>query len=318
MVNILNLLEKAFSYGEGRVKTAHWPSEATACPRQIVYSWMETPKSNPIDGSGWWSIKLGGSIHELCQSTLEAIERDPEMLAALGWPGYKVRSEVRSEDVYVEGLRKPFRFRMDITIVDDDGILATGEFKTMYGRGASDIKENGPKDAALAQVMIYQKLSRMLKDKLFPDLPQDEISRAYILYVSRDNGDRAAFVLDHVYAEDGAELGWILYRMFEDKSLKVLKKFPASLWDTFLNKIRFIEECVERGQLPDRPYLMAIKKGELRDDFQKDGVKYKSDWQCRYCGFKDKCWAPEVEKYKDSDNSAMFNKGAEDRELEDF
>lgn len=291
MTNLITMIEKAFGYGRGKIKQAHWPSELTQCTRQIVYGWSGYKESNPIDSSGWWKIQLGNAIHELCQSTLERIEADPDMKADLAWPDFHVEREVRSGMVAVEGLKFPVSYRIDNIFMDDDGVLAMAEYKTAFGYGMRVIRDEGPKDSALGQAVTYTKLSG--------------ITRCYIMYVSRDNGDRVLYILDMVPE------GWILSRMFPSGELTEMKRYPKTVWDMAIKKLQFIEAHVEAKTLPERPYWVAIKKGEIRDKFTKDGVEYKSDWQCMYCAYKQKCWGEFVESYQETDNAVELAKRKE-------
>lgn len=304
MTNLINLIEKAFSYGQGKKKDAHWASEITACPRQLVYRWAGVGESNPIDASGWWRIHLGNAIHSLCQDTLARIEQDPEMLKEIGWPGYHIEAEVRSGKLAVEGLKFPISYRMDNLFVDDDGKLAIAEYKSTFGFGVKAIKEEGPKDAALMQTIVYLVLSSMIGAP---------INRGYIMYVSRDNADRVLFILDVIEKK-----GFILSRMFPNGDLNEMRKIPASVWDKAKEKLRFVETCVENQTLPDRPYLVAIKNGEVKNKFTKDKIEYKSDWHCMYCSYLTKCWGERAANHPETDNSAEFKKGQGDSELENF
>jgi hypothetical protein len=321
MSNLINLIESAFGYGRGRKKDGHWPSEATACPRQVVYNWQGTTESDPIEPGGWWKIKLGSAIHELCQSTLIEIEADPDKLKDLAWEGFHVETEVRSGKVPVPGLVFPISYRMDITFIDDDGVKALCEFKTAFGFGMRAIKEEGPKDSAMAQTICYMALSG--------------IRRGYIMYVSRDNADRVLFQIDHVYdrrlqgnmseeevaaadpnawVEPGIleiEKGWRLSRMFPSGDLSVMKEYTPELWPKIIAKFKFIEDCVKGSMLPERPYKVAIKNGEIRDKFVKGGITFKSDWQCMYCSFMKKCWGEIAAEYTDSDNSEDFKEATD-------
>jgi hypothetical protein len=303
VTNLITLIEKAFSYGQGKKKDGHWPSEITACPRQIVYRWRGIGESNPIDATGWWRIQLGNSIHELCQTTLERIEQDPEMLKEIGWPGFHVETEVRSGKIPVPTLKYPISYRLDNRFVDDDGVKAIAEYKTAFGMAVRKIKEEGPKDAALAQVIAYLKLSTDIGEP---------ITRAYIMYVSRDNADRVLFILDMV------EKGFVLSRLFPNGDLSEMRRFPMTVWDNAVAKLKYIEDCVEAGTLPDRPYLVAIKNNEIKDKFTKDKKEYKSDWHCMYCSYLEKCWGERAKNYPEVDNSAEFSKGGGDSELEGF
>lgn len=190
--------------------------------------------------------------------------------------GYDIISEV-GERQQIDGLKHKISYRLDNIISDSkSGELAIIEVKTSYGAGIKRIQTQGePRDSDLLQLITYMYLVH--------------INKGYLVYIGRDNSYRTQFEVeiknDEVYC-DG-------------------KKSPFS-FDTILSKLTAVEYFVESNTLPGRDYKAAIKNGEIRDLFQKDKVKYKTDWQCSYCQWKDHCWREEKEKYKDSDNSQCF------------
>ena len=39
----------------------------------------------------------------------------------------------------------------------------------------------------------------------------------------------------------------------------------------------------------------AIKDGEIKKQYQRDNIIYKSDWQCMYCGHRSLCWRDKLD-----------------------
>jgi hypothetical protein len=74
-----------------------------------------------------------------------------------------------------------------------------------------------------------------------------------------------------------------------------------------MNRLRGIEMMIGLGSMPARDFQVAIMDGEIKDKFVRGKVQYKSDWQCRYCDFKDLCWIDERIKYAQGNNMADFH-----------
>lgn len=297
--NIIDFFERYFDHGEGRERTAFYPSEVTSCMRQIVYKWNGTGKSNPIKGGEWWPMKIGNSVHEMVQHIMHEVANREDLKKDIAWVGFSVDSEVRSGNVFVEGLKRPIRYRLDIVFTDGTGMICGIEFKTAYGRGMTDIKNNGPKPAALMQAILYLELSG--------------IKRFYIPYVSRDSGDRVLFILDKV------DQGYLLQKMFPSGDLVEMARYSPDVYTKGIERFKEVEKHLDEKTIPDRPYIVAIKNGEIKKDFQRDNIKYKSAWQCQYCAFKEMCWKPELERYATADNYALVisaAKGDDDNEAD--
>jgi len=58
---------------------------------------------------------------------------------------------------------------------------------------------------------------------------------------------------------------------------------------------------IENKELQLNDYDLTLKndKGIIKDIFQKDGKKYKTDYHCSYCQWKDLCHANTLKKIKD-------------------
>ena len=164
------------------------------------------------------------------------------------------------------GLKYPLKGRIDDLFIDEDGELAGIEAKTSYGRGIVEIQKlNKPKQDDLNQVIVYMTCN-------------PEIKRFYIVYFGRDNAYRTQFIIEQ-------------YDNLEHDFNNLIQRFYN------------LESYIDAKILPDREYQVAIKKGEIKKQFQKDKIIYKSMWCCMYCSYRRLCWKNQLIKYKDSDNS---------------
>ena len=181
--------------------------------------------------------------------------------------GHDVITEV-PDRVSIDGLKYPISFRIDNIFIDDDTQMAGIEVKTSFGRGIVEIQKSGsPRDSDVNQVVVYM--------RAVPD-----IKRFYILYFGRDNGYRCQFIVNRDVVE--------------------------KVWPTLQSRLESLEVALESNLTPPRDYRAAIKHGERRKMFQKNNVKYKSDWQCDYCKWADMCWESELREYAEGDNSEDF------------
>lgn len=160
-----------------------------------------------------------------------------------------------------------------------DGILNIGgerailEIKTIYGNGFRSVEER-PKDEHVLQTLSY--------------MVWEGIDIGCILYAGRDNGYLLQYNLEissefeHLLMVNGTDYG----------------HYPA--WIEKISKLKDLKAKIEQKELPNREYeiVMKHKDGVITESFQKDKVKYESDYQCNYCGFKDLCWKSEYEQIK--------------------
>lgn len=179
--------------------------------------------------------------------------------------------------VEIPELKYPISYRVDYMFIEKDtGNEAIIEAKTSYGRGIKAIQiSEKPKEQDLAQVVLYIYLTK--------------IKKCYFLYVGRDNSYRTQFVAEEMNGQ-----------IYVDG---VLSEVTATL---LIQRLMVLEEYLAGDVLPDRDYMAAIKNGEIKDKFQKNNKQYKTDWQCSYCQWKDRCWEEELEECSMSDNSHMF------------
>jgi len=185
--------------------------------------------------------------------------------------GYDIISEVAGKQS-IDGLRHVLSYRID-------GLFAKGidtigiEIKTSFGRGIKEIqKTQQPKDNDIAQVVMYMELA--------------DIKEYHLVYFGRDNAYRTEF----------------LFQM-KDDGIYYNGKKSSITFDGLIQRLVILEKHIKDNEIPSREYKVAIKNGEIKEKFQKNKVEYKSDWQCRYCQWRDRCWKQYVELSKQTGQS---------------
>jgi len=254
-------------------KTSHWVTDATRCRRALVYRWRQTPYSDPPSAGNLLKMAYGNASEWIVGSALDWAA-SKGLIAA--WKGQEY------DAIQVPGLKYPVSMRMDFVVRLPDGREEMVELKSTFGRGAKELQRDGrPKDDALMQAFLYLYFHRNLVGGTIPHLARDNGYRTE--FDIRLDGER--FLLngrDVGSAEDG--IRWVIGRL------------------------KVVEEALESGNLPERDHYHAVKNGELRDEFTRDKITYKSDWQCRYCWHRSLCWRDVIEDQRagrSKDNAAM-------------
>jgi len=250
MQNLIDRIDAYLLQEEKHIRTAHYPSDAASCLRQLFFKWIDEPVSNPIEVGTLWKFKMGDAMHDMMRTFLK--EMNYELVSEIG------------ERTMVTGLQYPISWRLDVLFMDEDGQLAGIDFKTSFGRYIVNLKDTGPKEHELTQVAIYMKLNPV-------------IARFYLVYLARDSGYRCQYIVE--------------------------RNQISLIWEIAFTRLQLLEGALANGAKPGREYQLAIKNGEARDKFQKNKIIYKSNWQCNLCQWRDKCWAPELAKYAQGDNS---------------
>lgn len=156
------------------------------------------------------------------------------------------------------GLEWMYRIDGKIKIKEKEYIC---EIKTVYNTGYKSIEEKAKPEHEL-QLLMY-----MLFEK---------VENGMILYIGRDNG----FMIEYNYTLD-----------------KLFKKYQEFL----LNKTKELAQLkadIENKVIPMQDYNICMKNnnGIISFSFQKDKIKYKTDWQCSYCQWKSLCWENELKE----------------------
>jgi len=238
--------------------TAFSPSSFNSCLRQLYYGKTSTIKSNPVDNHAKLKMRLGTASHEMLQKMFQ----DEGI-----W--------VEGEDLKIkefDGLT--IRYRIDGLVKIKDQTYIT-EIKTIYGEGFRQIEQT-PKTDHLTQLVLYLILECQ--------------NNGILLYIGRDNGRMLEYgvrIINEVVYIDHPE-----YELVNETLIPNIHKRAAEL-----GKVR---ENILNKHVPDREFKSVFKfyNGEVVDEFTKDKVKYKSDWQCSYCGWRDMCWENEMEEAK--------------------
>lgn len=163
-------------------------------------------------------------------------------------------------------------------IIHDGLDLAIIEIKTVYANGFRSVEKEPKPDHVL------QCLSYMIFEKL---------NKAYILYAGRDNGYLLQYGLKLV--------GNILF-------VNGKKTDYFNQWEQRIGAMKLLKKAIETKAVPNQEYQIVMKKdNDISFEFTKEKQKFKSDWQCSYCGFKDKCWAKEIAQLKEGENRFYIN-----------
>lgn len=245
------------------------PSSLSNCKRAIYWKAKGEKPSNPPDNASLFKMKMGDIIHDWVQ----------QRLTELGI----LESFEEARTAEFNGLTFNYFYDGILNINDQRAIL---EIKTVYSNGFKTV-ENEPKPEHILQCLSYM---------LF-----EGIDNGVILYIGRDNGYMIDYTLRLSVGENPNAPDVIL--LIDEK--------PTNYYAQWLNKIEEMKALKQKfllDELPERDYSITLKnnKGVIVDEFQKDSVKYRSDWQCSYCPFKDKCWQNE---YKEIQSKSFFING---------
>lgn len=287
-MNVIDLVESVLEKGERKPKESWYPSELADCRRRMWFAWESFPRAKVPSGSRW-KMLAGDAIHTAVQSLLLEDSQEPGA-------EYRVEVEVRTGRVQVPGLSRPMSGRMDLVIHSAEGKIGH-ELKTTYGRGVRDVRDNGPKASALWQGIGYLEIEALKAAR--GELEGEPMKAVKIMYFSRDDADRLLF--DLTPSKMGS--GWLLSSQFGEK-LRPIRVIRRAEWDEVVSRLRDVEEA--GGSPPERDFLAAIKGGEVKEKFVKNGVTYTSDWQCRYCPYSALCWDEVARSWPGPDNSEMF------------
>jgi hypothetical protein len=232
------------------------PSMLNNCMRQLYYKKIKAEITNPITAASYLKMEMGNAGHNVIESIIKNI------------PDIQVIATENYATIIYDNLKWNYKPDSVIKLKDKTYIL---EIKTVYARGFDAI-ETDPRDEHLLQIYCYMTF--------------ENIHDAILLYTGRDNGFQIEYIL---HEKDG-----IMY--YNDKEIKIKEYF-----DIQVNKVKALLSNITDNKIPDKEYKRVFKKVKsetdyiLSEDFQKDKVKYKSEWRCLYCSYADKCWSAELE-----------------------
>ena len=154
-------------------------------------------------------------------------------------------------------LKYPIHGYMD-NVIEIDGYIFPIELKTVFGYGGKAIQLSGkPREDDEVQEKIY--------------ISFNDFVGGIVAYLARDSFYRTQFIV----TMDSQEK--------EKFKEKIIMKFMS------------LEAHVEERIMPDRDYHAIVCDGELVETKQHKCIKYKSDWQCMYCVYRDSCYVEERE-----------------------
>jgi hypothetical protein len=196
---LIEKIEQGLTREKNKKRESHYPSDITACMRQLFFKWIEEPPSNPISPGGYLKMEMGNAIHALVPMWLEkaGLEIVSEISVSKSFPSLQYPISGRLDNLYI------------IPGTEDElGLL---EVKTTYGTGVKTIQQKGkPKPEHLIQVQIYMWLEPKIKE-------------GHIVYIGRDNGYRTEFKV----TLEGFDAEVVLERLnLLEKRIKH-KKLPA-------------------------------------------------------------------------------------------
>lgn len=197
----------------------------------------------------------------------------------------KIQSILKEIGIWIEGedLKEVNRFGLDWKYLIDGKILDQEhnqyiiEIKSIYAAGFHSIEKEAKFEHEI-QLMMYM---------LFED-----IERGVLLYIGRDNGRLVEYNYSLTMLKEKHEK-WVIQRIADLKKLL---------------------DQVSKKEVPDRDYKIQVKniKGTLSEDFQRQTIKYKSDWQCSYCNHKTLCWKEVYDKMSSNEffiNNTFYPRG---------
>ncbi len=267
----LDLLSESFDEEEASYKPKsdyrHNPSSATmvgddgvvvgACLRQLYYKATAEPISDKKEFTNKLQAGFGNGIHDFLTARLKKSNK------------IKIDAEVPGK-VIVDPLTKEISFRLD-GLVTHHGELGCLEIKTQQSWGLQKmVREGGPKKSDILQVLCYFGTN-------------EDIKWASMLYVARDTAFRAEY---HVYKDHDGEY---VIRGITPASPE--KRIEGLSFDKIVKRWKILEEHVERKELPKRDFKAVLRDGVVIDERTKNGVKYSTDFQCKYCSYQTSCWS---------------------------
>lgn len=264
MINLVSAIYNELEFKRDEEKRdrslSHYPSGVCAivnnkhigqCKRQLWYSMKNIEKSDPIDAYSLLKIDMGNMIHDKLDIIIgKALKRMDDIKKI---DGEEIEVKWKEDDMEL-----PFSGRIDYGFISKDERVAI-EWKSTYGSGITRIKNEGISIDRLLQPICY------LHQKVYP------IDSIYLMYLGRDNG----YIYGFRITQQDTEL-----RVEHLNSNKV-QAFDIN-FDNIKEALLIVEENFKSQSPPSRDYnSMITSNGTLSN---------KSDWQCRYCSYKSKCW----------------------------
>lgn len=257
------------------------PSSASACPRERVYSRLGyEADANAIDARTRRIFDNGTYTHERLQEYM----LEQGMLKMDEVPVFYDELQIQG---HTDGLLELNRYEL--------GILEIKTINTNAYSKLTDAKEDH-KEQALVYMVCLEERRKWLKNKFSDEkeLVEYLVSEDYQEFIKNhykhmkdgskySRGEKLMFKYEQHMKAD--KLLWNTPRpinkmifLYEDKNNQQLKeftvKFNEELWEHLDDKFRYINEYVNKKEIPPRP----------------QGATSKSCNHCRWCNYKTECW----------------------------
>ena len=268
--NFLNALEVILKDNSAKKKEQykdypyfHNPSSATlrkpdgslvgACLRQLWYRATKTPESEPINITSSLQALFGDCIHK---GLLDLYGQSKD---------FRIMKESGGKFV-IDTLTKEVSYRID-GIVSQEEDMGGLELKTTQGRALTGpgwgIRDKGPKEDHLLQVICYMKAQPSLK-------------WFALVYVARDDAYRMQFNItrkDDEFFLDGVKIKDLNFTGIEAR------------W-------KELESHIKNNTVPPRDYKVFLKPdGTIAKTKTVGKLTKKSDFRCLYCAYSSLCWS---------------------------
>jgi len=223
---IIELIEKGLQKerdNRNKKRESHYPSDISACKRQLYYKWTDEPVSNPVTAGGMLKMKMGTAIHDIVPNLLElaGLESVPEIA-------------VKKSTSY---LKYPISGRIDnLFIIPGTDSLGVIEVKTSYGAGVKALQKTGkPRESDANQLLTYLWL-------------EPTLAKGILIYIGRDNGYRTEFEVDR----DNDKVECIIVNKLKDLERRVFLRSALQGYTDDQLPDREYSVAIKNGEIKDK------------------------------------------------------------------
>jgi hypothetical protein len=275
-MNVWNIVDSSLvdedrEYQEKRkAKDSWWPSEALGCRRRAYYDLtIGRDQGKAMDILGLYRTKAGNVLHSWF---FAAVANS----GAFDW--------VEEEWAFrtpVDGLEMPVSGRQDVRgQLKGSSTVTVIDLKTSFGQNIRNIRQAG-----------WQSIQPHYLGQMLCYLAFGSASEVILAFLGRDDQYRCQFTL--TLDDDGRV-------MVDGNRSRVAVESVIGRW-------KDVEKALQEKNAPERDFRAAIRDGEIVRFFQRQGKKFSSDWQCRYCPYNEHCWSEDLAKYRNGVNQEAFN-----------
>ena len=269
MLDLVHFAEKGLANDEPYVRRSHHPSSAAAliggkfegrCRRQQFYSWMRFAPSDPATAVGRYKMSMGRPIQrwflDLCARGGLKLLTPPD------------GDEWKDRNIQLPGCKETLSAAYDNVGQAADGRLCGIECKSTGQYGLKMIRKEGPKIDHLMQCLAYMKVTG--------------IDNWMLVYIEREPSRGAEDVAD-MAAQYWITISGGRLDVYEKSTAKLVHQWRSAdaIWEAMAQSYAAVEAAVAAGRAPPRDYSAT---------WVGDRIKPDSDWPCRFCDYRRKCW----------------------------